>query len=328
MRRINRKVLIIFLSVLVIVFCIVIFNYLNLDNNKDDTLKISYISMEEKSENLKFVSQGIEQAEKDMKVKVNICTLTDDNKIENQRKLLKREMKNGADSIIIAPIDYKELSFDIEAVNEVIPVILIDSKIQFDKKIITVSADNYSIGKSLGEEILKNGNTRSTIGIIEKDINCSSFDEIRSGFMDEMKYSKNKCINIRVGNDKENFYKQIEKYIKDKKVNVLVSFNDDVLETIAEIKENIYKNEGEKIKTEIYGVGRTDKILGYVENEIIDGTIVKNEFNAGYLAVEIAKDRVKNKGKNKEEAKIDFLVINKRNMYLENNQKLIFPFIG
>ena len=329
MMKINKKSLIIFLLlILFIIFSILILNYLIGMNDNDKILKISYISMEDKSENLKFITQGIEQAEKDMKAKVNVCVLTDDNKIENQRNLLRKEIKNGADFIIISPIDYKELSKDIEEANKIVPIILMDSKVESNKKMSNILVDNYSIGKALAEEIIKNGNTRSIIGIVEKDINCSSLYEIKSGFMDEIKYSKNKCIDLRINGSKESYYKQIGSQIKDNNVDVLVSFSSDILEIISKIKEDKYYIKNKNKDVEIYGVGRSDKILSYVENEIIDAAIIKNDFNAGYLAVEIATDKVRNTRKNRKEAKIDFLVINKRNMYSEKNQKLIFPFIG
>lgn len=320
----RKKILITFLFVLSLLFIVLIANIISSDD-KNPIYKISYISRNESVGELSFISQGIEQAEKDLNVKVNICTLPKGNKIENQVKLLEKEIKNEVDAIIISPMDYKEISKVIEEANKKIPIVLIDSKIESDKNIPFISANSYEIGKSLALEIIKKGNTRKTIGIVEEEVRCSSLDEIRNGFLDEIKYSKNKCEYVRFSNNKEKNYEEIKKYILDKNVDALVAFDAAMLENIARAKKELLEEGNEKGNVEIYGVGRTEKILSYVENEIIDAVIVKNEFNLGYLSVEMAVNEIMNK--KVQEKQVDFSLINKRNMYSEKNQKLIFPFI-
>ena len=91
------------------------------------------------------------------------------------------------------------------------------------------------------------------------------------------------------------------------------------MEELAQIKKE------KKLEIELYGMGRTNKILSYLEEDIINSVAVQNEFNLGYLGVKIAVDKLNNKDTSSKT--IDFSIINKSNMYWDDNQKILFPFI-
>ena len=53
---------------------------------------------------------------------------------------------------------------------------------------------------------------------------------------------------------------------------------------------------------------------------------MQNEFNVGYLSVKSAVLKIEGKKKNKT-VNITSTIINSRNMYFKENQKLLFPII-
>ena len=99
---------------------------------------------------------------------------------------------------------------------------------------------------------------------------------------------------------------------------MLVTFERDILEELAQIKKE------NKLELELYGMGRTNKILSYLEEDIINSVAVQNEFNLGYLGVKIAVDKLNNKDTSGKT--IDFSIINKSNMYRDNNRKNTISF--
>ena len=139
------------------------------------------------------------------------------------------------------------------------------------------------------------------------------------GFLSEMNYSKNNCKELNVERNIGTFGQQINSFIKSEDIDVLVTFERDILEELAQIKK------GNKLELELYGMGRTNKILSYLEEDIINSVAVQNEFNLGYLGVKIAVDKLNNKDTSGKT--IDFSIINKSNMYWNDNQKILFPFI-
>lgn len=134
-----------------------------------------------------------------------------------------------------------------------------------------------------------------------------------------MNYSKNNCKELNVERNIGTFGQQINSFIKSEDIDVLVTFERDILEELAQIKK------GNKLELELYGMGRTNKILSYLEEDIINSVAVQNEFNLGYLGVKIAVDKLNNKDTSGKT--IDFSIINKSNMYWNDNQKILFPFI-
>lgn len=317
----RKKVIILTLFILVIFFIIIVFKYLNAEDNRSPIYKIAYIS---RNDNLAFISEGINQAAKDMNVEVEIYKIIKENRVEEQSKLLERCISDKIDAIIMSPIDYKEVSKVLNKYSYDRPIILMDFEVDLKKKVSYISCNNYDMGKSLAEEIVQRGNTRGEIAIVGYYGEDANLEKINSGFIEEISNTKNKYNYLKVNKDKN--YSEILKYIRENEVDVVVTFDSEILEDIAKIKKNLHESDkGNNSDFEIYGVGISNRILSYVEEDIIDAVAVQNEFNLGYLSVEMAVNKLKN---NKIEKKdIDFSVVNKRNMYSERNEKLLFPFV-
>ena len=139
------------------------------------------------------------------------------------------------------------------------------------------------------------------------------------GFLSEISYSKNNCKELNIEENINTYGQQINSFIRSENIDVLVTFERDILEELAQIKKE------NKLELELYGMGRTNKILSYLEEDIINSVAVQNEFNLGYLGVKIAVDKLNNKDTSSKT--IDFSIINKSNMYWDDNQKILFPFI-
>ena len=156
-------------------------------------------------------------------------------------------------------------------------------------------------------------------GIIVTNKNKSNLQDMYRGFLSEISYSKNNCKELNIGENINTYGQQINSFIRSENIDVLVTFERDILEELAQIKKE------NKLELELYGMGRTNKILSYLEEDIINSVAVQNEFNLGYLGVKIAVDKLNNKDTSSKT--IDFSIINKSNMYWDDNQKILFPFI-
>ena len=106
---------------------------------------------------------------------------------------------------------------------------------------------------------------------------------------------------------------------------MVVTFDAGILEMVAEAKKDLTSINKEKSDVQIYGTGSTSKIISFLEDRVISATAIQNEFNVGYLGVETAVYKINRKNINNNT--ISSTIINKRNMYSEENQRLLFPFI-
>lgn len=192
MKRKRKQIFITLFLLLILSFLLFLNN--TLWHEKDIRIyNISIITRGRNSESLMIMRQGIEQAASEMNVNVSFVTLSEDNSIDEQKELIEREIKNKADAIIISPADYEKMAEPIENARKKIPIILFDSTIKSEHAQPSISCDNYKLGSSLGEELIKNGDMNKNILIIKNNLECSSVKERYNGFMSVMNRTYNKC---------------------------------------------------------------------------------------------------------------------------------------
>lgn len=318
MSKQKKRIFVIFIGIAIILFLFIL-DFLLRRDSREVIYNIAYISDTRKSEDIKVIAEGISQAAKDMRVEVKSYVLANNNEVEAQIELIKKEVKGKVDAILLNPTDSNKLSETIKKAYKDVPIVLINSAITGFDSIPIISCDNEEVGKEIADEIIRNGNTRNNIGIIVTNKNKSNLQDMYRGFLSEISYSKNNCKELNIGENINTYSQQINSFIKSENIDVLVTFERDILEELAQIKKE------NKLELELYGMGRTNKILSYLEEDIINSVAVQNEFNLGYLGVKIAVDKLNNKDTSSKT--IDFSIINKSNMYWDDNQKILFPFI-
>lgn len=107
-----------------------------------------------------------------------------------------------------------------------------------------------------------------------------------------------------------------------KNINAIVALNEIASEGVAQAVEEM-KLAG---KVKIIAFESTLQEIDFIDKGVIQSTIIQNPFSMGYLGVKSAVDVMD--GKPVEKVRyLESKVINKDNMYLPENQKLLFPLI-
>lgn len=326
MKRGRKRTFLILFLLLVLSFLLLLSDTLWHEKDRK-TYNISIITRGKNSESLMTMKQGIEQAASEMNVNISFITLSEENSVLEQQQLIEREIQNKADAIIISPVDYEKMTESIESAMKKVPVILFESTVKSDRVQPSISCDNYKLGVNLGEEIIRNGHKASNIAIVKNNLECSSIKERYDGLMSVMKKTQNNCTLWEIAVDKQSsFYNGSRELLDGNNIDVVVAFDTNILENISQVKKDfINSNNENKGKFEIYGTGSTSKIISYLEDNIINATAVQNEFNVGYLSIKTAVSKIN--GNNLDSSVISSTVINRKNMYSEENQRLLFPFI-
>lgn len=324
----KRKQISMILFLLLVLSFILLLNDTILSEKDKKIYNISIIARGKNSESLMIMKQGIDQAASEMNANISFVTLSEENSVQEQTELMDREIKNKADAIIIDPVDYEKMTEPIENAMKKLPVILIESNVKSQKTLSVISCDNYNLGVNLSKEIIQMGNKRAKIAIVKNNLECSSIKERYNGFMSIMEGTDNIITSWEfLGGKQGDYYYQAKELLEDNDVNVIVTFDASILETVAEAKKDLSINNKDKTFVEIYGVGSTSKIISFLEDKVISATAIQNEFNIGYLGIETAVNKINRKSINNNNNNISSTVINIRNMYSEENQRLLFPFI-
>jgi ribose transport system substrate-binding protein len=321
--RLKKKAVFIFLFIMLISSFILL---LNKENKKEvKVYDVSVIIRGRNSESWRIIKEGMDQAASEMNVNIRFLTLLEENSVEEQIELIEREISDGTDAILISPADYKQMVDKIEDVRKKVPIVLFESNIETKQNIPYISCDNYKLGKSLAEEVVKNGNTRNKIYIAKSDLTCSSIDERYMGFMEEINKSKNSCELLDLPKDEGEFYNKIRSIIDKDDKKVIIAFEPNLLERIGKAKKYIENSNDIKSNIELYGTGSTSLIISLIEENVINSIAMQNEFNVGYLSVKTSVSEIE--GKEIDKSVITSTIINSRNMYSKENQRMLFPFV-
>lgn len=322
--RIKKKVIILTLLLALLVSSLVLLK----EGGKKEIVvyDISVIIRGKNNEEWSIIKAGMEQASSEMNVNLRFISLLEENNVEEQKDYLEKAIDSGTDAIIISPSDYTALSNIIENTNKKVPIVLFESKIDTKQNIPYISCDNYKLGKKLAEEVIRNGNTRKNIIIAKSDLEFSSLVDRYNGFKDEINKSKNTYEVIELPKDDSKLYNEIRNIMEEDQETVLVAFETGDLEAIGRAKKYIINDTNVKYDTEVYGIGRTSTIISLIEEEIINATVIQNEFNIGYLSINTAVNKIGHK-KIDNKINIESTVINSENMYSKENQKILFPIV-
>lgn len=318
-------VFIILFLLLIISFSVLLDDTLSNQKNKK-IHNISLITSGRNNESLMIMKQGVDQAASELNIDVSFINLSQDNNIDEQKELIDREIKNGADAIILSPVDYEKMANTVEEAMKKVPIILIESNVDLEKTPPTIWNDNYELGELLGEQMIEMGDMGKKVAIIKNNLECKSIADRYEGFMSVMNKINNTYLFWEIPNESQaNYYTEIKKLLESNDVDVVVTLSAGMLEYVAEVKKdsNIIDNEKSSIK--VYGTGSTSKIISALEEKNINATATQNEFNIGYLGVKAAVDKLE--GKKISNSTISSTIVNTDNMYSKENQRLLFPLI-
>lgn len=271
------------------------------------------------------VKMGTEAASKEFDVSVGFNGPKDEKDIDGQIKMVRDAIDNKVDAIVLAASDYTKL-VDIteEAVSAKIPVIIIDSELKSDKIISFVGTDNVDAGKKLGETLVKDVGENCNVAVISFIKGTATSDQREEGLFKEIKkYPGIKVLTKEYCNSDENIAKQLTEKIIQKypRINAVVCLN--AYGTVGTARAVFASKQKDKIK--IIGFDSTAEEISYMENDTVQALVIQNPFNMGYLGVKCAIDTIKNHPVPKR-INTGAKVIDKNNMYLPENEKLVFPF--
>ena len=307
MKKVNKKfIVLVILSFLIIISLLMLNRVFFILDNKE--YKISVILNKQDESYNELIKDGINLAGYEMGIKIDYIETDEDFSI-----VLNSQIENDANGVIILEPNNKCINIP---KNFKRPVVFLgeDLDLEPNLNLSYINSDSFKMGGDIAEEILKNGNMRKNIIFVTHENIKESEENMYKGFSNVIDFSYNTIEQVVF--NKETIYS----ILKNKKNTVFVTFDPYILNELCKIK-NIYK---ELNKKEIYGLSKGNERIKYLENDIAKGVIVKNEFSLGYLSIDIMRKMIEKKPYNNE--KINFNVINKRNMYLRENQYLLFPF--
>lgn len=310
------------LSVIIVAMLLTI----NLGEKED----LIYFVSKTNSENSTFwhsVERGVNVAADELAIDLIFVGPEREIDLEDQIQLVKDGIDMKPTAIILAASDYNELAeIATLAIDENITFLTVDSDVNISMEHSFIATNNILAAKQLGEEMGNYMKGKGSVGIISHLEGTTSAIDREEGFRQGISQYKDIAIISEIpytSNDSQIAYnKTIEFINKYPDVSGLFGTNEATLIGIAKAIEDLEL----KDSITVVGFDISKEAAMYIEKDIIQAIVVQRPFNMGYLSVQEAYKQAKN-GKSSETIDVDIVLVTKENMFDEENQTFIIPFL-
>lgn len=315
-----------FLAALVLVLGIMIGCENNTVQEEKDNRYIAVICKGSQHEFWKTVEQGAMDAGEELGIEVTFEAPEDESQIDVQISMVEKAIENDADAIVLAPLDTDLLNDVIEkAANKGIPVLTFDSDVTTDARVATIGTDNESAGAIAARNAASLMGDSGEVAVISHVEGAQTAIARNNGFVEELrdKYKDDiKVVGLKYCNGNPEIAKeQAKQFIKDyPDIKCIYGTNEGCAVGIAAAVDELNM----KDKIVVIGFDSSDTEISYLEDGVLDGMMVQNPYNMGYLGVRNINKVLD--GKEIEE-KIDTgaTYVNSENLYDEDTQWLLYP---
>ena len=269
--------------------------------------------------------EGLEQGADEENFHINVVSTSSFVNLHEECSIISRELENGADGVIVQ-LCGDDVDGLFSGIVSVVPTVLVENEGESDSLFTTVMADPYLIGKTIGKNLLEGEKGRLsglTVGILSGNQKMKSQRLRLKGFQEAMENSGADLL-WTLSAEEIRDQSALERYWKEKPVSVLVALDNDEMELAGDFTLEL---SGEK--PELYGEGRSEKTVYYLDKGVIASLVVPNEFFLGYQCVKELAGKINyHQDDTGTEATVDFLSVTRENLYDRDAENILFPNIS
>lgn len=277
----------------------------------------------------KVLITGVEDAANEFGANVSIIGPPSEMEIDAQIEQLEQAIREKPDAIVMAATDYNRLvPIAREITKAGIKLITVDSSINSGEALSFIATDNIAAGEKAGEEMAKllPDSGASKIAIMSYVYGTSSQMEREKGVREWL--DGNTRIEVAdtlysEGKPDKAYELTKELLSKDPGIKGIVGLNEP--STVG--AGRAIRELGLSGKIKLVGFDSSVDEVKLIEGGVLQATIVQKPYNMGYLSVKTAIEAVRGQ-KFPKWIDTESVIINKDNLYTEQNQKLLFPFVG
>lgn len=298
---------------------------IGVEKDQPSKKNIAFIMKMKSGEYWDTVKMGATAAAKEFEVNVTFAGTDAEEDADGQINLIDSAIADKADALVLAASDYKKLKTTVENIYDgKLPTILIDSEVDTDKFDCYIGSDNKAAGRQAGEKLVWLVGARARIIVLSFDMDNKSSIERENGLYEVL--NKQKGVEIaavgRVNSSIEAAGLLVGQLLENNKsIDGIVALDSVGSIAAAEVLSN--KKLAGKVK--LIAFDSTKEEIEMLDSGVIQAMVVQNPFTIGYMGVKNAVECMSGKPVEKYNY-TETKVIDTTNMYLQENQKLLFPF--
>ncbi|MEK8129290.1 substrate-binding domain-containing protein [Paenibacillus filicis] len=274
------------------------------------------------------VRNGAEAAAKEFNVELVTEASVDEEQVNEQIHLAEEAVHYKRDALVVAANDGKAAAAAVElAAAARMPVVALDTEIESPRVSAFIGIDHYDAGVKAGQklaELLGGKGSVALLGFRQEDRNASERERgVRSalGAYPDISVSETAyCASDRKLCE-EQTGKLLEQGQGEPPAGVIALH---AVSSSGMARELARQRPRERVKAVAFDIEQED--IEYLQEGVIQATITQNPFSMGYLGVKAAVDLLRGV-KPAARYGTGTTVIDQRNMFWSDNQKLLFPFV-
>lgn len=277
-----------------------------------------------------MMRQGVMTASEEFGADIRITGMQEESDVAGQVALLERAIAEKPDAIVLAATDYDALVPVAQRIADAgITLITVDSGLRGGVSRSFIATDNVAAGSRAAEQLLVYLEPRDkgeqVVAIMNFVKGSATAMERERGVREQLGQEPGILILDTVFSNasEEMAYEQAAALLEEHPdLSGIVALNEPTAIGAARAIED----SGAASRVKLIGFDSSMEEVAYLEKGIIQGTIVQKPFNMGYLSVKTAIEAL-NGRKVKPLIDTGEVVITKANMYDNDKQKLLFPFM-
>lgn len=279
------------------------------------------------SEFWQVLIDGVYEAAEEFGVKVRVTGSKSETDVDEQIALLEQAIRERPDAIVLAANDFDRLVPVAEKVRASgIKLVIVDSGINSDAAHSVVTTDNEIAGKKAGEAMQQRLTGPAKIAIISFVKNAASHIDREKGVRSVLEGVQGVELleTYYVEGSEENAYSMAKAILNSNEaVSGIIGLNEPTTVGAGRAIQEL----GLKERVTLIGFDSSVNEIILLDEGVMQATVIQRPFQMGYLSMKTALEAAQRK-KVPEIIDTGSLLITKQNMYEEENQKLLFPFVN
>lgn len=295
---------------------------LNADQ-QSSAYKVSVILDNCNSDRWISLRQGLEQAAEEYNIAIHYVSTDAALRIDDEIDLINAEIENGAEGIIVRMMASDGCVEEMESISQRTALMLLESDIDPEDVYTLTAPDNQELGRALANAILEEFGedlSKKQIGILYGNQSLISMQQRLQGLEEVLAEHHTRVVWRRRSVTKDNF----QELQRIDTADIIVALGNDETGQMADYI--MMTDDGDR-ECYLCGIGCSEKVVYHLDKELIDTLVVPNDFAMGYQSMEAIAKQLRYHLSAANGSKVDYLVINKENLYDEENQKVLFPIV-
>jgi ribose transport system substrate-binding protein len=307
------------------VYSIYYFKLFSVATNNDYSITVVLKSLNVRSDFWQTVSAGAQAAAKEMGLEIDVQGPLQDTDVDAQIRILEETIVRKPQAIVVAPFMDNRMPAILDRIRDAgIRLVVIDTPLDMSTPPVVVSNDHLEAGRLAGQTAIYETVGHPTVAIISDNPASTISLQRLAGVKHALESYEDSVLGIYYGEQSEDKAYEIAKKLLggDKPFNTFITLNESATLGVAKVLK-----EQEKVGTiKLIGFDSSVYEIQLLEEGTLKAAIVQKPFNMGYLSVKTALNLIEGK-RTEAVTYIESNVITQENMYLPENQKLLFPFI-